>query len=1247
MIAGRSVRDVDGVGSVGRINSTSAVDRTLEADLGHECHDWPGAGKRVCIATPDIAGPGRNGGIGAAYHHLAHLLAGQGHEVVIAYVNDQAANSSIMEEARAYYARFGVVFEPVVPRPTSEYVLGRDWASTWTVLDWLRARAQPFDIVHVPDWQAVGYGSLVAKALGVAFGTTHFVVLGASPTLWRAEGDRRLVSTEREFGWVFMERRSAELADSFVCTSGHLMEWMRAAGYALPERSFVWPYPIHGPGRTPVPTVERAAGEGPRLEEVVFFGRLEKRKGLALFLDAIDRLVRRNRVPADITFLGGVSKHMDGAALIWSRSRKWPMKVRTITDFGSDEAVAYLRRPGRLAVMPSLRESSPMAVLECLQAGIPFLATAVGGTPELVSPQDHRRALVATDHVDLGERIAELANSPLRAVRPRRGLDRLQEVWSRWHARTEPVETAAAGFEKRAWAADAATPLVTVCIIHRERPELVRMAVDSVFAQDYPALETILIDDGSEDAKALATLDALESEFDERGWRVIRQENRYVGAARNAAVAAARGEWVLFLDDDNVLFPDAVSRLVRAARFAGADCVAGASVPFFGTGDPRTDPGSHDAPIRFLGGARTLNFLHNVAGDSFMLVRRDAFEAVGGFDEEYGLSLEDMGFCNRLMQSGFRIEPLPDPVYYYRIQPNSMIGKMKDRHIAESSRTRLLTPYTERLPAEDRAFAAFAVARISDETKTVVLQQTLAERGEQIASLHHALAERGEQIASLHHALAERDEQIASLHHALAERDEQIASLHHALAERDEQIASLSRAAAERHGKIEEIWASSSWRLTRPLRGLKLVLTGSVGLTQLVSRIRGRKAVSASEVAIPAAAIPRAPLPERDQQYPLVAMLVRDFHDGGLEKVVVDLAKQFLKKEVVCPILVLESTGRAAQMAEELGCSVQAFGGDVAKLVSAVRKSGIKVVITHHCYEPLEQLSMADVKLIEVIHNAYHWQRDLPCLSELRGRYVDRFVAVSDFVRDYALSALSVPAECTQVIENGLSRYGLIRPALRQLTQRRATTVNRPLLVHLANAHPQKNHVAVLRAFESLLADHSGASLVLAGVIDDTTDTGRHIRAEIESRNLSGRVRCVGPLGRRELSRLLGDAHIGLLPSTFEGFSIGALEYAYFGLPTVLSDTGAARRLTDRYGHTVIADAVALPPEQLEFTRIERQALEPDFSTVAGITAAATTILKSYTKFADAARQAGEDWESYSIETVARRYRDLLMEAVS
>ncbi len=681
---------------------------TLDGDLCAGDGAGGEARKRICIATPDILGPVKNGGIGTAYHHLARSLARSGHEVVIAYVSEQAGDEGLMERTRALYAEYGVEVACVVPRPDTDYIVSRVRAPTFALHDWLRAQARPFDIVHVPDWRGLGYGAQLAKSLGVAFARTHFVVVGHAPTLWAVEGNGQFVSKEQELGWVFMERRSVELADTVICVSAHLLGWMREAGYAMPERAFVWPNLFPEPDPEPEAVRARAARDGAALEEVVFFGRLEPRKGLVVFVDAISRLARQGRAPARVTFLGKVSDRIDALELIRSAARAWPAEVRTLTDYGAEEALAHLSHPGRLAVVPSLLENCSMAILECLQAGIPFVATATGGTPELVAPEDHPRALVAPDHVALGERIAAAAGAPLRAVRPSRDFAHTLAVWERWHAQNAPFEASAARFARRARSARAHTPPVTVCIVHHERPRMLRMAVDSVLEQDYPALEAVLVDDGSLSVAAIAALDDIETQFAARGWRVLRQENLYAGAARNTAAQAAHSEWLLFFDDDNVLFPDAVSRLVRAALFSGADCVPGASIRFTGDGDPRRNSDSHGPPMRFLGAARAWNRVRNVAGDTCALVRREAFLSVGGYPSER-LWREDMCFNNRLIHAGWRIEPLPDPVYYYRVAIPSLERAQRP---SEAARARALSPFLNGLRDEERAYAAYAATRI-------------------------------------------------------------------------------------------------------------------------------------------------------------------------------------------------------------------------------------------------------------------------------------------------------------------------------------------------------------------------------------------------------------------------------------------------------------------------------------------------------------------------------------------------------
>ena len=101
-------------------------------------------------------------------------------------------------------------------------------------------------------------------------------------------------------------------------------------------------------------------------------------------------------------------------------------------------------------------------------------------------PEDRARALVAPDHVALGDRIVELAGTPLHAVRPHWDFERSLNVWSRWHAQSGAFEATRSRFAIRTRTAGAASPLVTVCIVHYERPVLVRMAIDSVLAPGLP-----------------------------------------------------------------------------------------------------------------------------------------------------------------------------------------------------------------------------------------------------------------------------------------------------------------------------------------------------------------------------------------------------------------------------------------------------------------------------------------------------------------------------------------------------------------------------------------------------------------------------------------------------------------------------------------------------------------------------------------------------------------------------------------
>jgi glycosyltransferase involved in cell wall biosynthesis len=111
-------------------------------------------------------------------------------------------------------------------------------------------------------------------------------------------------------------------------------------------------------------------------------------------------------------------------------------------------------------------------------------------------------------------------------------------------------------------------PVISVIMPTYNRAAYIRQAIESVLSQEGPALELIVVDDGSTDA----TPDILKG-FPAQKIRYLRQENQGPAAARNTGVAEARGELIAFLDSDDYYLPGklaAQARLLQTDRRLGA-----------------------------------------------------------------------------------------------------------------------------------------------------------------------------------------------------------------------------------------------------------------------------------------------------------------------------------------------------------------------------------------------------------------------------------------------------------------------------------------------------------------------------------------------------------------------------------------------------------------------------------------------------------------------------------------------------
>lgn len=124
-----------------------------------------------------------------------------------------------------------------------------------------------------------------------------------------------------------------------------------------------------------------------------------------------------------------------------------------------------------------------------------------------------------------------------------------------------------------------ASATVTVVVPTYNGSALIGHTLDSLLAQSYPHLEVIVVDDGSaDDTVAVASAHHV-------GARVITQRNHGVAVARNRGLAAASGEWVAFIDQDDLWHSGRVQTLIGLAGKTGAEAVATTESRFARTAD--------------------------------------------------------------------------------------------------------------------------------------------------------------------------------------------------------------------------------------------------------------------------------------------------------------------------------------------------------------------------------------------------------------------------------------------------------------------------------------------------------------------------------------------------------------------------------------------------------------------------------------------------------------------------------------
>ncbi len=218
-------------------------------------------------------------------------------------------------------------------------------------------------------------------------------------------------------------------------------------------------------------------------------------------------------------------------------------------------------------------------------------------------------------------------------------------------------------------------PKVSVCLIHYERPYFLKYAIDSLRKQDYTNYEVILVDDCSKDEESIDYLNNLSEEFNNRGWKIIKQqENLYSGASRNRAAKEATGEYVIFMDDDDCFKPYTISTFVKAIINSKADVLTCFNEVFSTDFEPKKE--DIQCMLVFTGDP-ALGIFENSFGQTSAIFKKNVFLETGGFIELKNVAYQDWEVFVKTVLKGYRLDVIPESLLYYRRPKNSKKNRRK------------------------------------------------------------------------------------------------------------------------------------------------------------------------------------------------------------------------------------------------------------------------------------------------------------------------------------------------------------------------------------------------------------------------------------------------------------------------------------------------------------------------------------------------------------------------------------------
>lgn len=214
------------------------------------------------------------------------------------------------------------------------------------------------------------------------------------------------------------------------------------------------------------------------------------------------------------------------------------------------------------------------------------------------------------------------------------------------------------------------TPLVSVIVPCFNIERYIGACLESIAAQNYTNLEVVLVDDGSTDGTTRIIEEFAKTR---EGWRIVTQPNGGLSSARNKGIDASSGEWLVFVDGDDLITEDAIEQLVASAFATGASLICanhfirsrGRDVAAYTTSGCPSTMSRHDAFESVL-----YHRWIDVSACAKMYARQ-VFQDVRF---PVGRVYEDTYIFDELLVKVEMVGIVDRPIYHYVVRPESIVN---------------------------------------------------------------------------------------------------------------------------------------------------------------------------------------------------------------------------------------------------------------------------------------------------------------------------------------------------------------------------------------------------------------------------------------------------------------------------------------------------------------------------------------------------------------------------------------------